>query len=182
MPSMVGNLDDDMAGNSVDNSVGNSNSTADHTKKVAESASAYLKNSHDKVWVDTGFLVALFARNDSYHDDAKAFIKDNQGIEMHSIWPVIVETCFFLNNQGKQALLEWLERGAMVMHEITTRDTPQIRKIIKTYHNIEPDFTDATLVALAGQSKVRSILTVDQRDFSIYRFSDGSTFERLWVK
>lgn len=149
---------------------------------VAESASDYLKSSHDKVWVDTGFLVALFAHNDNYHDDAKSFIKANQEIEMHSIWPVIVETCFFLNNQGKQALLTWLERGAMVMHEVMPRDIPQIRQTIRQYDNIDPDFTDAVLVTLAEKSKVRSILTVDQRDFSIYRFSDGSTFERLWVK
>ena len=149
---------------------------------VAESASNYLNNKHEKTWVDTGFLVALFARNDTYHDDAKMFIKTNQGVEMHSIWPVIVETCFFLNNEGKQALLKWLERGAIVMHELTPRELPQIRKIIKQYSNIDPDFTDAALVSFEGQSKVRSILTVDQRDFSIYRFPDGNTFERLWVK
>lgn len=138
--------------------------------------------SVEKSWVDTGFLVALFARNDNHHDDAKIFIKENQSLEMHSIWPVIVETCFFLNNQGKQALLEWLERGALVMHEITPRDTPLIRAVIRQYQNIDPDFTDASLIALADQGKIRKILTVDKRDFSIYTFSDGTTFERLWVK
>ncbi|HIO97602.1 MAG TPA: PIN domain-containing protein [Leucothrix sp.] len=136
----------------------------------------------EKAWVDTGFLVALFARNDSHHEEAKAFIKDNQSLEMHSIWPVIVEACFFLNNQGKQALLKWVERGALTMHDITPRDTPLIREVIEQYKNIDPDFTDATLVALAGQSKIRKILTVDKRDFSIYHFVDGSSFERLWVK
>ena len=87
----------------------------------------------EKAWVDTGFLVALFARNDSHHEEAKAFIKDNQSLEMHSIWPVIVEACFFLNNQGKQALLKWVERGALTMHDITPRDTPLIREVIEQY-------------------------------------------------
>lgn len=136
----------------------------------------------EKTWVDTGFLVALFAVNDKHHKDAKAFLQLNHSLELHSIWPVIVETCFFLNNNGKQALLEWLERGAVVMHEVTPRDISLIRDIIKKYANIDPDFTDATLVALAGQGKIRKILTVDKRDFSIYNFSDGSTFERLWVR
>jgi len=135
-----------------------------------------------KTWVDTGFLVALFARNDKHHQDAKVFLKANQTLELHSIWPVVVETCFFLNNHGKQALLEWLERGALVMHDITRHDIPLISDVIKRYANIDPDFTDATLVALAGQGKIRKILTVDKRDFSIYNFQDGSTFERLWVK
>ncbi len=135
-----------------------------------------------KAWVDTGFLVALFARDDKHHNDAVAFIKEHQDLEMHSIWPVIVETCFFLNNQGKQALLKWLGRGVMVMHDIFPQDIPQIESIIEKYASIDPDFTDATLVALAGQRKIRKVLTVDTRDFSIYRFADGYTFERLWIK
>lgn len=132
-------------------------------------------------WVDSGFLIALFAKNDPHHRDAKKFLEKNQDLEMHSLWPVIVETCFFLNNHGKQALLEWLERGALVMHELTPRDTAKIRETIKQYANIDPDFTDAALVVLAGQSKVTQILTVDERDFSIYRLANGAVFERLWV-
>ena len=135
-----------------------------------------------KAWVDTGFLVALFARDDKHHEDAIAFIKEHQNLEMHSIWPVIVETCFFLNNPGKQALLKWLGRGAMVMHDIFPQDIPQIEGVFKKYASIDPDFTDATLVALAEQGRTRKILTVDKRDFSIYRFTDGSLFERLWVR
>jgi len=135
-----------------------------------------------RTWVDTGFLVALFARDDQHHNDAIQFIKANKELEMHSIWPVIVETCFFLNNQGKQALLQWLGRGVLTMHDITPQDISHIENIIKQYASIDPDFTDATLVALAGQGKIRKILTVDKRDFSIYRFSDGNTFERLWVR
>jgi len=53
---------------------------------------------------------------------------------------------------------------------------------VAQYKNTDPDFTDAVLVHFAGKSKMRSILTVDKRDFSIYRFSDESSFERLWVK
>lgn len=132
-------------------------------------------------WVDTGFLVALFAGNDAHHQTAKIFIRDNPHIEMHSIWPVVVEACFFLDVRGKQALLQWLERGAMTLHEITPQDLPMIRNMLKKYQNLEPDFTDAVLVTMADSSKVRHILTVDVRDFSVYRFGDGGSFERLWI-
>lgn len=56
-------------------------------------------------WVDTGFLVALFARNDTFHRQATRFLRDNPALELHTIWPVIVESCFFLDNQAQQALL-----------------------------------------------------------------------------
>ncbi len=137
--------------------------------------------SNMATWVDTGFLVALFARNDTHHEAAKAFLQENTTMDLHSIWPVIVEANFFLNNEGKQALLQWIERGALIMHEITTQELPLIRQVIAQYKNIDPDFTDAVLVTLADLCKIRRILTVDVRDFSIYRFTDGSSFERLWI-
>ncbi len=132
-------------------------------------------------WVDTGFLVALFASDDTHHDAAKTFLKNNTHLDMHTVWPVVVETCFFLDSEGKQALLQWIERGALVMHEISAKDLLFIRNILSKYQNIAPDFTDAVLVSMADLSKIRKILTIDIRDFSIYRFADGTAFERLWI-
>lgn len=56
-------------------------------------------------WIDTGFLVALFASDDKHHETAKTFLKNNKKLDMHSIWPIVVEACFFLDGNGKQALL-----------------------------------------------------------------------------
>ena len=132
-------------------------------------------------WVDTGFLVALFASNDTHHNAAKTFLKNNPHLDLHTVWAVVVETCFFLDGDGKQALLQWIERGAVVIHEISPKDLSLIRNILSKYQNIEPDFTDAVLVSMADLSKIRKILTVDIRNFSIYRFTDGTAFERLWI-
>lgn len=132
-------------------------------------------------WVDTGFLVALFAKDDPHHQSAHAFLQQLGRIELHSIWPVVVEACFFLNVQGKLALLQWIERGSMTLHDLSVQDLPMVRSTLEKYQNLEPDFTDAALVTLAGILKVRHILTVDERDFSVYRLADGSCFERLWV-
>ena len=131
--------------------------------------------------VDTGFFVALFARNDKHHDKAKQFLANNNKLELHSVWPVIVEASFFLNHDGKQALLQWINKGAVSMHEIHPQQIQVISKVLTNYKNIDPDFTDAVLVATAQLYKINKILTVDVRDFSIYRFKDGNTFERLWI-
>jgi uncharacterized protein len=139
-----------------------------------------MKNTN-VAWVDTGFLVALFAQDDPLHDSATAYLKTLAHIRLYSIWPVVVESCFFLDTLGKTALLQWIERGALILHEITLEDLPAMRMILGKYSNIEPDFTDAALVALAAKHGITRILTVDQRDFSIYRLPDGSQFERLWV-
>ncbi|SEH06124.1 Uncharacterised protein [Candidatus Venteria ishoeyi] len=99
----------------------------------------------------------------------------------NSILPVVVEACFFLDTRGKSNLLRWIERGAMTLYEVTVDDLPAIRAILEKYSNLEPDFTDAALVALAGKYEITKILTVDQRDFSVYRLPKGRQFERLWV-
>jgi predicted nucleic acid-binding protein len=50
-----------------------------------------------RAWVDTGFLVALFARDDAYHASALEFLKKAADIEFHLIWPVVTEAAFFLS-------------------------------------------------------------------------------------
>jgi predicted nucleic acid-binding protein len=77
------------------------------------------------VIIDTGFLVALFARDDSHHVSAKALLKGRlceAKANLITIWPVITEAGFFLNSAGKIALLEWVNRGALSITSIT--DSP----------------------------------------------------------
>lgn len=133
-------------------------------------------------WVDTGFLVALFARNDAYFTSAVEFLAKNaQRLELHSLWPVVAEACFFLDTPGKVALLDWLEYKPIILHELTVAELPAIRATLQKYHDLTPDFTDAALVTLAGKYHINRIITVDVRDFSAYRLPDGQSFERLWL-
>lgn len=137
--------------------------------------------SNTAAWVDTGFLVALFAKDDKHHASAQQYLKQLGRVELHSIWAVIVEACFFLDNNGKQALLCWIERGGLLLHDMELEHLPTIRVNLEKYQNLDPDFTDTALVTLAGLLGIKKILTVDTRDFSAYRLPDGSYFERLWI-
>ena len=132
-------------------------------------------------WIDTGFLVALFARDDPHHPSAVSFLESNQRLTLHSIWPVVTEAGFFLDTAGKIALLTWLERYGVILHELSTLELPQICTTLEKYQDLAPDFTDAALVTLAGITGIHKIITVDLRDFSAYRLPDGRAFERLWL-
>lgn len=132
-------------------------------------------------WVDTGLLVALFARDDTHHDSAVEFLKKARRVELHSIWPVVSEASFFLDGDGKAALLKWLEKGPITFHELTRADLPAIRATLTKYDDLSPDFTDAVLVTFAGVLGIHAIATVDVRDFSAYRLPGGVAFERLWL-
>ncbi|MEA3643413.1 MAG: hypothetical protein VBE63_26285 [Lamprobacter sp.] len=121
-------------------------------------------------WVDTGFFVALFARNDTHHHSAVQFFSDNRKLELHSLWPVVTEAGFFLDTPGKIALLTWLERHGVILHNLSTTELPEIRDTLRKYQNLTPDFTDAALVTLAGMNGINKIITVDVRDFSAFVF------------
>ena len=54
---------------------------------------------------------------------------------------------------------------------------PEIGEILGRYAELDPDFSDAAIVWLAGNSGCRAILTVDVRDFGIYRLAKGKRFE-----
>lgn len=132
-------------------------------------------------WIDTGFLVALFARDDRYHESATDWLRANATIPLHTLWPVIVEAAFFLDVSGKAALLTWLERGAVTLHDLHVGDLPAIRATLERYRDLSPDFTDTALVTLAVRTGIHAIVTTDVRDFSAYRLPGGKAFSRLWL-
>jgi uncharacterized protein len=137
------------------------------------------------VLVETGFLIALFDRTDKLHESAKkmlaALVRDRRAA-LVSVWPTIVETCFFLDPSGKLALLQWIERGAMRLRPIEIGDLAAISGVIARFaeHNI--DLADATLVWLAEAEGTQRVLTTDRRDFDMLRTASGQAFERLWVR
>lgn len=55
------------------------------------------------VIADAGFLIALFDASDALHDSAKESLKTldrHGGVWLKTVWPVIVEICFFLRQFG----------------------------------------------------------------------------------
>jgi len=50
---------------------------------------------------------------------------------------------------------------------------------MERYADLPMDLADASLVWLADETGVRDIVTFDERDFSVYRLSDGRRFNNL---
>lgn len=136
------------------------------------------------ILVDTGFLVALFDGSDPLHESAKTLLADTlrpHGAALVTVWPTVVETCFFLDARGKMALLEWIRRGAVRLRQIETLDLPKISKIVEKFADQKIDLADACIVWLSGVEQTNRVLTTDRRDFQILRTPSGRPFERIWV-
>jgi predicted nucleic acid-binding protein len=94
----------------------------------------------------------------------------------------VVETSFFLDARAKVHLLDLVQSGRIRSMELPTTAFANIAAIIDKYADRDIDFADAALVWLADQSGCRSILTVDLRDFGVYRLKGGKRFEVVkWI-
>ena len=94
-------------------------------------------------------------------------------------WPVLTESCFFLNAKGKSNLLTWVRRGGLRLHPADERDLPVLQGLIDKYGD-RMDFADASLVWLGAKLKISDIVTIDRDDFSVYRAATGKPFRNLF--
>ena len=128
--------------------------------------------------VDTGFLVATFRHRDRLNLAAQAYLAEHPH-QLITVAPVIVEACFFLDAQQKRKLLEWVRRGGLEVAEWPVSAYAQVDAIIAKYADRKIDIVDATLIWLAINTGSQSILTVDEKDFSVYRLGAGKHFNLI---
>jgi predicted nucleic acid-binding protein len=125
---------------------------------------------------DTGFLVALFRRRDRLRAAARSYLQAHSH-PLATVAPVIVETSFFLDARGKADLLEWVLRGGLTVAEVPHDAYRELKALVLKYADRDIDFADAALIWLAGVSGCPRILTVDERDFGIYRLKGNKRFD-----
>ena len=65
-------------------------------------------------------------RTERLRAPAREFLRNNRH-PLLTVAPVMVETCFFLDLEGKVRLLEWIQRGAVAVAEVPTSAFADIR-------------------------------------------------------
>jgi predicted nucleic acid-binding protein len=132
------------------------------------------------VLVDAGPLVALLDRGDDQHVtivNALGRIRD----PLVSVWPAIVEAMYLLafSWEAQNALWEMLETGAIGLLRLDEDDVPEMKRLMEKYRDLPMDMADAALVRVAERESIRRVLTVDRRDFGVYRFARKGRFTLL---
>ena len=132
------------------------------------------------VLVDAGPLVALLDRSDAEHQRVEAVL-DGISDPLVTVWPAVVEAMYLLafSWQAQEAMLEILETGAVRLLSLDETDVPRIKQLMVKYRDLPMDFADAALVRVAERHGLRRVLTLDQRDFSVYRLPRKGRFTLL---
>ena len=129
--------------------------------------------------LDTGALIALVNRADRYHPAAAEWFGKYRG-SLLTTEAVLTETAYVLaaSRAHQRAALLWAERAraAGLLRIEPVASYAELDRIISKYSRLPCDYADATLIALAEQTGVSVIATIDQRDFSVYRIGGRKRF------
>ena len=122
--------------------------------------------------VDSGFLVALYNAEDTFHRRASRFA--DQNTENWVVPDVVLpETCYLFRRDfgyyGVQRFLDYFWRLDAQPASLTRSDIDRVRDIANTYADAEFDIVDCCIMALAERLNIRRIATFDRRDFSIFQ-------------
>ena len=130
-----------------------------------------------RVLVDTGPIVAILSRADHHHERCVEALRTLPG-PLFSCWPVITEAAWLLrmNSRAVQQLLRSLHTGFIEMLPLQSLEAKEIAGIMKKYTSLQPQLADAALVYLATRDGIDTILTLDRRDFSVYRLARKRPF------
>ncbi|MFL6201175.1 MAG: type II toxin-antitoxin system VapC family toxin [Thermoanaerobaculia bacterium] len=132
------------------------------------------------VLIDAGPLVALLDRSDDRHEEVVEALKRIQD-PLVSVWPALVEAMYLLSFswRAQKALWELIETGTVHLLHLEMTDIAPMKSLMEKYQDLPMDMADAALVRIAEREGIRRILTLDHRDFSVYRFARKGSFTLL---
>jgi uncharacterized protein len=133
-----------------------------------------------KALLDTGPWVALIDRSESTHAKTVEWFKGFEGT-LYTTEAVLTEVLYLLNFsiQAQLGALDFVIQSGVTIVPVDPGSLKTAKRLMKKYADLPMDYADATLVALAMETRVRNIATFDVRDFSVYRAANNEHFELL---
>jgi hypothetical protein len=121
------------------------------------------------ILVDAGPLVALINADDVHHQACRHALKAIRE-PLGTVWPAVTEAMYLLGFSltAQEALWELVATEVNLL-PLDREDFPRMRELMKKYRDLPMDLADAALVRVAEREKVRTIFTIDRKDFGVYR-------------
>ena len=122
------------------------------------------------ILVDAGPLVALADPSDAHHAEC---IETLQGLRgpLGTVWPALTEAVYLVRRwpRAQDELLSLIETGALRVLPLGREDMRRVRALMEKYRDLPMDLADAALVRVAERERIKTIFTIDRRDFALYR-------------
>ena len=134
--------------------------------------------------VDAAALVAAFGVNQKHGTRYRDLLKRAaaEAWSLSTTWPCVVEASHLLDVPQRYTMLRWVAAGGVLVFPMSQESIDEMVRAMVRYTTLprtEMDLADASLLRLAEDTGVLTIMTLDVRDFSRYRLADGRAFEIL---
>ena len=125
----------------------------------------------ESVIADSGFIVALANSSDKHHTEVQPIYLRYPKILVPQL--VLVEVAYLVGRDvgipTVVRFLRGLSASRFELIEATAQDIERIAQILEQYADSKVDFVDASVMAIAERLNITTVLTIDQRDFSLFR-------------
>jgi uncharacterized protein len=129
-----------------------------------------------RILLDTGPLVALLSDADTHHRRcADTFA--SLAPPLLTCWPVLTEAAWILRKQPRPIDRIADAHAARMFQILALEDgcLAEIAAIMRRYEGSGIQLADAALAHLAERENIRTVFTLDRRDFSIIRLKRNRT-------
>lgn len=131
--------------------------------------------------VDAAALVAAFGVKQTHGARYRDLLKraSAESWSLSTTWPCVVEAGHLLDVPQRYTMLRWVAAGGVVVYPLPQESIEEMMYTMVRYTDAprtEMDLADASLVWLAEDTGVLTIMTLDVRNFSRYRLADGRAF------
>ena len=123
----------------------------------------------EKVFIDTGPIVAVLIAKDQYHQWAKEQFS-SLSPPLFTCEAVLSEAQFLVQNFGGDpvAVLDMITKGVLHLAFAVEAEIDRLSKLQRTYRNVPMSLADACLVRMTELHTRSRVFTIDS-DFRIYR-------------
>ncbi|GCA75326.1 ribonuclease VapC26 [Microcystis aeruginosa NIES-2520] len=130
---------------------------------------------------DTGFVVALLNQSDGKHRNVLEIYQKYERILLPQT--VLAEVAYLVGRSAGiatvSAFLKGLSASRFLLISLSETDVIRVSEILEEYKDSRIDFVDASVMAIAERLKITLVLTLDQRDFRLFRPEHCQNFDIL---
>ena len=125
---------------------------------------------------DTGFLIAFLDRNDRYHPWAVSAAQ-RMDTPLLTCEAVLAETAF--HRESVAVVLEMISLGMLQLAFDCSSHLVSLSALAIRYSDRKPDLADLCLIRMSELYPKHIVLTIDERDFRVYRRNKRETIPIL---
>jgi uncharacterized protein len=134
----------------------------------------------ERAVADTGPLVAIIRKREKAHRKCVAALKMFRP-PLLTCWPVLTEAAWLLRGEpgGVKALGGLVQSGSVKLVELDEYALHWIIAFVERYASANAQMADAAVMYIAEREGIDTVFTLDRRDFSVYRATDGRVLNIL---